>query len=305
MSAREITEALQKNYHTTRSLLRKMEEAGEVRRTNGRYIPTDIDASPAQRRLPAGFDQQNQYEQQHSKSCEVVEESTCQANNDERDDNDYSDYADYADDTFDISQDSHTEGIDRTEMSSTYQEQVSTCIREGITLQQEEHQPQEVPVINCHRCNHRNHCNQQHHMLAPIAEEQTQSVHVDPTDTALQKEQPEGLLLKERCPHHPHAQLVRFDPAGQAWCDKMDCWDCFRLMKIGEALEYPCLKNEAGRVMIDQGMASWSDFVQSQRAFLVIVATERAIAMCKTLSIEVPDLSGEVKRLVEVRQPPP
>src|SRR5436853_145313 len=34
---------------------------------------------------------------------------------------------------------------------------------------------------------------------------------------------------KSRCPHHPQAQWVRFDPSGQAWCDKMDCWDCYRL----------------------------------------------------------------------------
>ena len=54
-------------------------------------------------------------------------------------------------------------------------------------------------------------------------------------------------LQRNRCPHHPHAQLVRFDPAGQAWCDKLDCWDCFRLMKIGEALEYRCLTDLVGR----------------------------------------------------------
>jgi hypothetical protein len=27
-----------------------------------------------------------------------------------------------------------------------------------------------------------------------------------------------------------------FNPSGQAWCDRMDCLDCYRLMKIGEAL---------------------------------------------------------------------
>jgi hypothetical protein len=26
----------------------------------------------------------------------------------------------------------------------------------------------------------------------------------------------EAFLRRERCPHHPHAHLVRFDPAGQA-----------------------------------------------------------------------------------------
>ncbi|HEY6411729.1 MAG TPA: hypothetical protein VIY29_30090, partial [Ktedonobacteraceae bacterium] len=32
---------------------------------------------------------------------------------------------------------------------------------------------------------------------------------------------------KKHCPHHPHARWVRFDPSGQAWCDKLDCWDCY------------------------------------------------------------------------------
>jgi hypothetical protein len=97
---------------------------------------------------------------------------------------------------------------------------------------------------------------------------------------------------------------VPFDPSGQAWCDKMDCWDCFRLMKIGEALEYRCLTDLGGKVVIEEGMASWSAFVLASRAFLIVVATEEAIAMCKALDIEVPDVSDEVKRLVEVRRAP-
>jgi hypothetical protein len=43
---------------------------------------------------------------------------------------------------------------------------------------------------------------------------------------------------KKRCLHHPHARWIRFDPSGQAWCDRMGCWDCYRHMKIGEALDY-------------------------------------------------------------------
>ena len=109
---------------------------------------------------------------------------------------------------------------------------------------------------------------------------------------------------KKRCPHHPHARWIRFDPSGQAWCDHMDCWDCYRLMKIGEALEYRCLTDLGGKVVIDQGMAAWSAFVLSQRAFLVVVATEKAIALFKAMGIEVPDVSGEVKRLMEVRPAP-
>ena len=44
MSAREIAATLQKNYHTTRSLLRKMEDAGEVRHANGHYLAVSADS---------------------------------------------------------------------------------------------------------------------------------------------------------------------------------------------------------------------------------------------------------------------
>jgi hypothetical protein len=72
-------------------------------------------------------------------------------------------------------------------------------------------------------------------------------------------------------------------------------------MKIGEALEYRCLTDRGGKVVIGQGTAAWSAFVISQRAFLIVVATEQAIVLCKAMGIEVPDVSDEVKRLLEVR----
>jgi hypothetical protein len=75
-------------------------------------------------------------------------------------------------------------------------------------------------------------------------------------------------------------------------------------MKIGEALEYRCMTDLGGKVVIEEGMAAWSAFVLASRAFLVVVATEQAIAMCKALDIEVPDVTDEVKRLVEVRPAP-
>ncbi len=37
---------------------------------------------------------------------------------------------------------------------------------------------------------------------------------------------------------------------------------------------------------------------------MVVVATQQAIALCKVLDIEVPDLSGEVTLLVEVPPAP-
>ena len=102
---------------------------------------------------------------------------------------------------------------------------------------------------------------------------------------------------KMRCPHHPHEKRVRFDPTGQAWCDRMDCWDCYRLMRIGEALHYPGLIDRGGQRLIKQGQASWSRFVRTQRTFLVVVATEEAILLCHRLGVAVPDLSGEVSQL--------
>ncbi len=76
-------------------------------------------------------------------------------------------------------------------------------------------------------------------------------------------------------------------------------------MKIGEALEYRCVTDLGGKVVIGEGIAAWSDFVRASRAFLIVVATEQAIALCKNMEIEVPDVSGEVKRLVEVQSAPP
>lgn len=75
-------------------------------------------------------------------------------------------------------------------------------------------------------------------------------------------------------------------------------------MKIGEALGYRCLTDLGGKAVIEEGIAAWSTFVRTTRAFLVVVANEEAIAMCKALDIEVPDVSDEVKRLVEVRRAP-
>ncbi len=75
-------------------------------------------------------------------------------------------------------------------------------------------------------------------------------------------------------------------------------------MKIGEALGYRCLTDQGGQCLINQGMEAWVTFVLSQRPFMVMSATQQAIALCQALAIEVPDLSGEVTRLVEVPPAP-
>ncbi len=104
---------------------------------------------------------------------------------------------------------------------------------------------------------------------------------------------------KKRCPHHPHARWIRFDQTGQAWCDKMNCWDCYRLMKIGEALDYrPLTAYTRGIVTLEQGIEAWSSFVSSQGSVAVLTATQYAIDLCKALGVEVPDLSSEVKHLM-------
>ncbi len=108
---------------------------------------------------------------------------------------------------------------------------------------------------------------------------------------------------KKRCPHHPHARWIRFDPSGQAWCDRMDCWDCYRLIKIGESLAYrPLAEYTRGIVKLEQGREAWSSFVTSQGSFAVLTATQYAIDLCKALGVEVPDLSDEVQRLVSARE---
>jgi len=99
--------------------------------------------------------------------------------------------------------------------------------------------------------------------------------------------------------------MVRFDPAGQVWCDRMDCWDCYRLMKIGEALDYRSLKERGGKLLIEEGMEAWAAYVLTQRTFLVTWATQEALTLCRALGIEEPELSGEVKRLIEVQPLPP
>jgi hypothetical protein len=109
-------------------------------------------------------------------------------------------------------------------------------------------------------------------------------------------------VAQNRCPHHPRERLVRFDPAGQAWCDRLNCWDCYRLMKLGEALGYSSVTDRGGQHLISESREAWSAFVLSEQPFLVMLATEAAIAQCKVRGLDVPDLSGEVKQLV--RLPP-
>ena len=283
MRAREIAEALEKNYHTTRSLLRKMEDSGDVRRVDGRYHAVSVECHHSEW-PPSG---ENTHKEQHM-MCRDYSDYT-----------DYSDDVDYGDDAEVRSHHVSREACNHLEATTAYeaQEPFSVCI--DVEERQQDSDKDELTIITNHHRNQRNQLQQQ----TAIGE-----VHDDSPDergTTTPIAQKDASLNKYRCPHHPRAQFVRFDPAGQAWCDKMDCWDCFRLMKIGEVLEYRCVTDLGGKVVIEGGIAAWSTFVRTQRAFLVVVATEQAIALCKKMEIEVPDVSDEVKRLVEVHSAPP
>lgn len=215
---------------------------------------------------------------------------------------DDTDYGDYGDDADDHSRHSSTEACNLSEAPTVYEAPESFSVREDMGEILQENSKSEFTVINGQHRNQCHHCNQFQQLPSAVEVRDTKT---EETGTVEQEKQKDTAFYRNRCPHHPHAQLVRFDPAGQAWCDKLDCWDCYRLMKIGEALDYTCLKELGGKVVIDQGMPAWSDYVLTQRAFLVVVATEQAIVLCKAMGIEVPDVSGEVKRLVEVRPAPP
>ena len=285
MSAREIAETLQKNYHTTRSLLRKMEESGDIRRVDGHYRAVFVKSHHSEWPPP----RENTHKEQHTTG---------------RAESDYSDYVDYGDDAHVSSHFVSAEACNLLEATTAYAASELCNTHEEAGERPKESSKDELTITNGHHHHHRNHRNHRNQLEQTAAGEIHDGSPVK-VDTVTPREQKDAPVERNRCPHHPQAQLVRFDPTGQAWCDKLDCWDCFRLMKIGEALEYRCVTDLTGKVVIEEGMAAWSAFVCSQRAFLIVVATEQAIAMCRTLDIRVPDLSDEVKRLAKVRPPPP
>ncbi|MFL5667654.1 MAG: AAA family ATPase [Ktedonobacteraceae bacterium] len=303
MSPRDIAEALEKNYHTTRSILRKMEETGEIKRLQGRYIAISADAGQGHMRQVNGIEQKELVERQQS-TCLAPPDNDSPDDNvgtAQSDDTDDVDYSDYADDGNDASAGSFTEEQLLND-AVVAQETVKliTVSKDGAMVQQERNQ-QETAVISVINVINRNQC---HQTPASFPSMEVQDMLPGEADIASRAEQNEAALQKKRCPHHPQARMVRFDPAGQAWCDKMDCWDCYRLMKIGEALGYCCVIDQGGHPLINQGLEAWSAFVLSQRPFMVMSATQQAIVTYKTQGVEVPDLSGEVQHLVEVPPTP-
>ena len=76
-------------------------------------------------------------------------------------------------------------------------------------------------------------------------------------------------------------------------------------MKIGEALDYRCLTERGGKRLIEEGIEAWATYVRTQRTFLIAWAIQEVLALFRVLGIEEPDLTGEVKRLVETPEVPP
>jgi DNA-binding MarR family transcriptional regulator len=299
MSPREIAEALEKNYHTTRSILRKMEGTGEVERLNGRYQALSTEWS--QEHLQQSLQRRDQIKQRehHHLTGHAIPGGDDYDGSSQSDDADYTDYADYGNDTCAESFTKEQSLHEATALQEGMQS-IPLCTHE-VLLQEERHQqePAVISVIN------RNQCHQRNQLPSSEPPIDVQGVLPYETDQAAGTEPNEASSQRNRCPHHPRTRMVRFDPAGQAWCDRLDCWDCYRLMKIGEALDYRCLKERGGKLLIEEGMEAWAAYVLTQRAFLVTWATQEALALCRVLGIQVPELSGEVKRLVEVKSLPP
>src|SRR5579875_445323 len=340
MSAPEVAAALDKNYHTTRTLLRKMEDANLVHRVGHHYfaIPQNTNAQTCRR-----CNQRNHRNQCHQSSppalpssngsyqmkqaCPVKTDSVDDADNTHSheqtctDKTDYSDYTDYTDDDEQTctSKTDHTDYADYSDDAqvrfSSYElrEGEPTPLGDDESLQEAATPVEQITQSHHHTLassnlvNHLEHEQQPQTTLAATVSKKgsTRGDSVLHTVKCASSEMGTGgeVRSKQCCPHHPHALKVRFDPSGQAWCDKLDCWDCYRLMKIGEALGYPCLPAQTGAAdSIEQGIEAWFAFVTSRSSFDAMVATDKAIAFCRRLGIEVPDLSGEVKRLVDVNE---
>ena len=275
MSPREIAEALDKNYHTTRSLLRKMEEAGDITHYKKHYIALSN-------------------EQALRPSLHVSPSPGSDATDD----------SDDVDDTESGSNSSFSRSS--SPVQQTVQPVVDTSNSPGSQREHESQQQEPsdaslindrsdspvISVINHHQCHQRNQ------LQPPVPQEEVSGAYPSAENSMPQTEQGNSPVQeKMRCPHHPQERQVRFDLTGQAWCDQMNCWDCYRLMRIGEVLDFPCLIDCGGQRLIEQGKEAWSRFVCIQRAFLIVVATEEAVLVCNTLGIKVPDLSKEVSRL--------
>jgi hypothetical protein len=285
MTPRQTAEALDKNYHTTRSLLRKMEDAGEIRHVNNQYFTLSKDRVCNQCNQSVSSGQQlhseGQLEHRQEQALTTFDYT------------DYGDYTDYSDDADDSSSPKvpTSQELPSPSRVTALERAPAMCLKETEVQLQERHRENAViSVINR---------NQSDAPPPPgaLPDEDTEDGSADDVTESPGKEQTDTAVVSQnRCPRHLHVRWIHFDPAGQAWCDKMECWDCYRLMKIGEALGYRELSGCTST--IGQGMAAWSSFVTSQGSFAIVTTTQQVIALCEASGIEVPDLSGEVQHLV-------
>jgi hypothetical protein len=173
MSPREIAEALDKNYHTTRSILRKMEENGEIARLHGRYLALSIKRSREQMQFANGNGplKHIQHHQRRGQTASSEESRDNHAGAPESDATDYIDYVDYANDTPADSVD-YTDYVDDSNNTSAasftpesplhnaanVQEKMTSIplCKQGALLKEEDYQ-QEQAVINVINRNQRNH----------------------------------------------------------------------------------------------------------------------------------------------------
>jgi hypothetical protein len=160
MRPREIARALEKNYHTTRALLCKMVESGEVSRVGGRYVALSLEIDHPPRR-------QEEIHRQpaipkpghHSRTpgsglsmCDAVAGST------------HPDYGDYGDEDIETAADGAGESSPGA--SSGMQEEPHLPARRGALIdmeRQEDGRQQESTPASPSSSNQSHHCNHAYH----------------------------------------------------------------------------------------------------------------------------------------------
>jgi hypothetical protein len=299
---REIAGLLEKNYHSIRSLLAKMAEEGEVTRVSNRFMAHPLE--PARAVRPETHASPETSVQAHQAiplaamplrdaggtrvAAEKRDKRTDRHGPDGTDDAAEIDGIDYADGN------AADDGIDDVAGHS--------IADGGEAIDATEIDVSAIGNIHDDHGHQNHHCHLFRQASTPLTAQEGEAAHQPGTSASAKSAlgDPSRQDARRRCPRHPQERLGRFDPAGQAWCDRLDCWDCYRLMKLGESLGYCRLPDRGGKPLIDEGMDAWTAFVLVQRPFLVVVATEAALAQCKARGIGVPDLSVEVKRLVRL-----
>ncbi len=207
MNPREIAEALEKNYHTTRSILRKMEETGEVTRLHGRYLALSGERNHQRQRQPS---QGNDDCKEHLESHQTM--GLASAGMDGSDDHeragqsDENDYADYGNDT---SATSFSEKPALDDADSEQQGMKSLTLCKHVALPQENRHQQEPAVISSITVINRNQCNQRNQLQVSTPSLDIRDRLLCDLDQGAGTEPGGATLQRSRCPHHPRARMVK------------------------------------------------------------------------------------------------